>query len=306
MVCEPPFVKEVYEWKVGNWDKCSKKCGGGTRTRALQCTELSITTKARTTLDDKLCEQMGLEQPSITASCNPASCGAKVGFASLRLRVKSFQDLVASSTLHGQFVANCRVSIARSLKIMLSRVTITSLGTTKATKLRRRLASTDQDEVAVNFEVAPPASGATAKTVEDCMTDLAAQASEPTSALLTDSFLSEHVTASSTAADGTTVAPPSFLAVSVVEAGKQSDDQFETLQAQITPTAETAASNAGGDSSPIGIIVGAIAGVLALSAVAIVLVRRNKQVRTNVQSNISHITCPLHQFFFPSPCMLSN
>jgi hypothetical protein len=167
---------------------------------------------------------------------------------------------------------------------MLSRVTITSLGTTKATKLRRRLASTDQDEVAVNFEVAPPASDATAKTVEDCMTDLAAQASEPTSALLTDSFLSEHVTASSTAADGTTVAPPSFLAVSVVEAGKQSEDQFENLQAQITPTTETAASNAGGDSSPTGIIVGAIAGVLALSAVAIVLVRRNKQAQSAPKS----------------------
>jgi len=275
--CSPPKVEFVYEWRVGRWGECSSKCGGGERSRTASCSALRLSTGERTEAPDAKCVLS--KQPITGNTCNPAKCGDKVGYASLRLvATSSFDALEASSTLHFEFVESARVSVARSLAIALNRVSVVSLASANKETITsrnrlRRLSEAEGEEVFVNFAIAPAEEAENTaeaeatqtvtetKSVEECMEELTEQAQNPESPLLTDSFIKKHTVASSS------VQPASMLAVTTVNAGEQAatNDVFESLQSLQGETASSSGDGGGGISitSVLGAVVG---GVLAIAA----------------------------------------
>lgn len=63
------YLNPSYTWVVGTWAACSVKCGGGTRSRSVNCTR-----NDGTTVSDTFCINLGLTKPIASEVCNTAPC----------------------------------------------------------------------------------------------------------------------------------------------------------------------------------------------------------------------------------------
>ncbi|XP_065207649.1 protein madd-4 isoform X2 [Planococcus citri] len=79
-MCEQPpppdrqhcnFVDCAVEWYTSNWTKCSKVCGGGIKTRAVECRQITAQDRI-VSHPDHMCEG---RKPQATAPCNGRPCG---------------------------------------------------------------------------------------------------------------------------------------------------------------------------------------------------------------------------------------
>ncbi|XP_038067052.1 A disintegrin and metalloproteinase with thrombospondin motifs 18-like [Patiria miniata] len=69
-VCQSQPAQRSAEWKTTTWSECSKTCGGGVRTREVNC----LATRRRTSSLN--CKQRN--KPSETQTCNPEPCSQTV------------------------------------------------------------------------------------------------------------------------------------------------------------------------------------------------------------------------------------
>ena len=96
-----------YEWSTGKWGKCSKKCGGGTETRTVECVKTSDGTK----VPDSMCSG---SKPEGTRTCNTSSpCmyeWVKKSWSTCNQQCKQTRDVYCQNKTLGEKAADSKCS----------------------------------------------------------------------------------------------------------------------------------------------------------------------------------------------------
>lgn len=66
--CDPGVSAKQFDWEIGIWSRCSRTCGGGTKTRSVKCSN-----NAEVDVPDDECSGV---KPNVEESCNTQACVA--------------------------------------------------------------------------------------------------------------------------------------------------------------------------------------------------------------------------------------
>uniref|UniRef100_K3WYP8 Fibronectin type-III domain-containing protein n=1 Tax=Globisporangium ultimum (strain ATCC 200006 / CBS 805.95 / DAOM BR144) TaxID=431595 RepID=K3WYP8_GLOUD len=169
-ICRPGFhppdcsVKDEatqYVWKVSEWSECNSGCGGGKRTRAATCFDITTEKQAPS---EELCSVP--KKPSLTEICNGMECGSKL--VSVKYEVEmSYDEVLFSPESVAAFELAFTTEVSAALQIPSTRIEVTAL---------------KRGSIAVFFQILP-ASRVGEKSLNDIVEKLQDELNNATSTL---------------------------------------------------------------------------------------------------------------------------